>query len=120
MQGSHESLTIQLAEERQHKASAVQNITKMGQPSSKLEETINLPIASKFETNNSEANAVSHTFLKWVGAVITIVLLLSLSCFLAYKYKNIKKKLKASAFVRRLSRVEANDIAKASYYKSSG
>ena len=92
----------------------------MGQPSSKVEETINLPIASKFETNNSEANAVSHTFLKWVGAVITIVLLFLLSCFLAYKYKNIKSKLKSSAIVRRLSRVEANDGAKSVYYKSSG
>ena len=92
----------------------------MGQPSSKIQETINLPIASKFETDNSEANAVSHTFLRWVGAIITIVLLLSLSCFLAYKYKNIKSKLKSSALVRRLSRAEASDGTKACYYKSSG
>ena len=84
----------------------------MGQPSSKVEETINLPIASKFETDNREANAVSHTFLKWVGAVITIVFLFLLSCFLAYKYKSIKSKLKASAIVRRLSRVEATEGAK--------
>ena len=61
----------------------------MGQPSSKIQETINLPIASKLETDNSEANTVSHTFLRWVGATITIVLLISLSCFLAYKYKSI-------------------------------
>ena len=92
----------------------------MGQPSSKIQETINLPIASKFETNNSEANAVSHTFLRWVGAIITIVLLISLSCFLAYKYKSIKSKLKSSALVRRLSRVEASDGVKACYYKSTG
>ena len=92
----------------------------MGQPSSKIEETINLPIASKFETDNSEANTVSHTFLRWVGAIISIVLLLSLSCFLAYKYKNIKSKLKSSTIVRRLSRVDTNDGIKACYYKSSG
>ena len=92
----------------------------MGQPSSKIQETINLQIASKFETNNSEANAVSHTFLRWVGAVITIVLLISLSCFLAYKYKSIKSKLKSSAIVRRLSRVETGDGTKACYYKNSG
>ena len=92
----------------------------MGQPSSKIQETINLPIASKFETDNSEANAVSHTFLRWVGATITIVLLITLSCFLAYKYKSIKSKLKSSALVRRLSRVEASDGVKACYYKSSG
>ena len=92
----------------------------MGQPSSKIQETINLPIASKFETDNSEANAVSHTFLRWVGATITIVLLITLSCFLAYKYKSIKSKLKSSALVRRLSRVESSDGVKACYYKSSG
>lgn len=92
----------------------------MGQPSSKIQETINLPIASKFETDNSEANAVSHTFLRWVGVTITIVLLIKLSCFLAYKYKSIKSKLKSSALVRRLSRVEASDGVKACYYKSSG
>ena len=78
-----------------------------------------MPIASKFETDNREANAVSHTFLRWVGAIITIVLLISLSCFLAYKYKNIKNKLKSSAIVRRLSRVETGDGTKACYYKSS-
>ena len=59
---------------------------KMGTPNSKVEETINLQIVSKFETDNREANIVSHTFLKWVGAVITIVFLLVLSCYLAYKY----------------------------------
>ena len=79
-----------------------------------------MPIASKFETDNSEANAVSHTFLRWVGAIITIVLLISLSCFLAYKYKSIKSKLKSSAIVRRLSRVETGDGTKACYYKNSG
>ena len=79
-----------------------------------------MPIASKFETDNREANAVSHTFLRWVGAITTIVLLISLSCFLAYKYKNIKSKLKSSAIVRRLSRVETGDGTKACYYKSSG
>ena len=79
-----------------------------------------MPIASKFETDNREANAVSHTFLRWVGAIITIVLLISLSCFLAYKYKNIKSKLRSSAIVRRLSRVETGDGTKACYYKSSG
>ena len=79
-----------------------------------------MPIASKFETDNSEANAVSHTFLRWVGAIITIVLLISLSCYLAYKYKSIKSKLKSSAIVRRLSRVETGDGTKACYYKSSG
>ena len=78
-----------------------------------------MPIASKFETDNREANAVSHTFLRWVGAIITIVLLISLSCFLAYKYKNIKSKLRSSAIVRRLSRVETGDGTKACYYKSS-
>ena len=78
-----------------------------------------MPIASKFETDNREANVVSHTFLRWVGAITTIVLLISLSCFLAYKYKNIKSKLKSSAIVRRLSRVETGDGTKACYYKSS-
>ena len=92
---------------------------KMGQPSSKIQETINIPVASKFETDNSEANTVSHTFLRWVGAIITIVLLVSLSCFLAYKYKSIKSKLKSSAIVRRLSRTEMSDGTKACYYKSS-
>ena len=91
----------------------------MGQPSSKIEETINLPIALKFETDNREANAVSHTFLKWIGAVIAIVLLVMLSCFLAYKYKYIKSKLKATTIVRRLSRVEASDGARSGYYRSS-
>ena len=45
----------------------------MGTPNSKVEETINLPIASKFETDNSEANKVSHLFLNWVAAAATIV-----------------------------------------------
>ena len=91
----------------------------MGTPNSKVEETINLPIASKFETDNREANTVSHTFLKWIAAVITIVFFIILSCYLAYKYKTIKKKLKASAIVRRLSRVEATEGTKIGYYKAS-